>query len=86
MVIEVFISVTLNTLERYTLNGLSQREMTSVSILLNMMTVIKKMRNGISIRINLMLLQIIKSQQVMVVQLQRHTPILYTHKKTKITV
>ena len=33
----------------------------------------KKDENGISIRINLMLLQIIKSQQHMVLQLQRHT-------------
>ena len=63
-----------------------QREMPSVSILLNMMTVIKKMRNGISIQINLMHLVVVKSQQHMVLQLLRHTLTLYTHKKTKITV
>ena len=41
-----------------------------------MMILIKKMKDGISIQINLTLLQIIKSQQHMVLQLQRHTLIL----------
>ena len=37
---------------------------------------IKKMNNGISIQINLMHLVVVKSQQHMVLQLQRHTLIL----------
>ena len=44
----------------------------------------KKDENGISIRINLMLLQIIKSQQHMVLQLQRHTLIQLGQHKMKI--
>ena len=43
----------------------------------------KKDENGISIQINLMHLMVLTSQQHMVLQLQRHTLILYLQHKMK---
>ena len=43
----------------------------------------KKMRNGISIQINLMHLVVVKSQQHMVLQLQKHTLMLLLQQKMK---